>query len=686
MDHKVFVRVFRPFFLSACAAVSAWAQSQSTVPNNVAPWVGKAKITGPSNPNGRVVVSVYLNLRNEADLQALIHDLYTPGSAHYRKFLTPEEFRAAYSPSATDVSAVQAFLSKKGLKVVYTPANAMYVDASGTVSQIASAFSVSQNQYDYKGKNLRANAEAPSIPSSLAGVISFVGGLDESYALIRPYINTGDPSAAPGFGYATPGPCSTFWGDQQATLTPAAYQYGSVLPWVPCGYTPAQIRVAYGADRVAQTGSGVRVGITDAFASPTIVDDVNRFSVNHGLPLLNSSNFQQISVPGTTNFPENRFDPQGWYGEESLDIEWVHAIAPGAAIIFAGAQNSSQPLDHALIHLIDHHLADVITNSWGSIGDLLNFGHVQADERAFMQAAAEGISVLFSSGDDGDVAALTGIAQGSWPATSPYVTAVGGTSLAILNASGSKREWGWGTYRTVVSNAAISGDGTMVTGTGFAAWPPPFLYGSSGGISFHFLQPAYQQGIVPNALATATVDSNGNVISFPAPHRVAPDVAMDGDPNTGALYGQSYNISGDPLIDAGCTVLSKTLEYCERRIGGTSLSSPMFAGVLALANQARLDAGKAVIGFANPQLYSLSGAALVDVLPPSSPLALLRNIEGTAGLTTTFRTINSVPPGTQGKVIEGADTSLLTQRGWDDVTGLGTPYVPSLVTAIQSLP
>jgi subtilase family serine protease len=96
-----------------------------------------------------------------------------------------------------------------------------------------------------------------------------------------------------------------------------------------CGYTPAQIRAAYGLSGTSMTGKGVRVGITDAFASITIVDDVNRFSANYGLPLLNASNFKQIVVPGTFNFPENQFDPAGWYGEESLDIEWVHAIAPG---------------------------------------------------------------------------------------------------------------------------------------------------------------------------------------------------------------------------------------------------------------------------------------------------------------------------------------------------------------------
>jgi subtilase family serine protease len=670
-------------------AALAPAASAAQIANNVAPWLSEATLTGHSNPNGRVVVNMYLQLRNESALQSLVGNLYTPGNPQYRQFLTPDQFRAGYSPAAADLNAVKNFLSQKGLKVEYAPANGLYVDASGTVSQIESAFAVTENQYDYLGMNLRANAQAPTIPASLASVVTYVGGLDESYALVQPHIRKDAPNSSPGFGYSTPPPCSTFWADHSATASPAAYQYGSTLPWTPCGYVPSQIRAAYGIDRVAQTGKGVRVGITDAFASPTIVSDVNLFATNHGLPLLNSTNFQQIVVPGTLNYPENRFDPRGWYGEESLDIEWVHSLAPDATIIYAGAQNSTQPLDHALIHLIDNHLADIITNSWGAIGDLQNYGHVQADERAFLQAAAEGITVLFSSGDDGDVAALTGLAQGSWPATSSLVTAVGGTSLELKDASGAKDEYGWGSYTSSLTGGTVSPDGKQVTGTAWTAWPPAFLYGSGGGLSLNFLQPDYQQGVVPSALATSTVDVNGNVIPVSPARRVVPDISMNADPNTGSLYGQSYNISGDPLIDAGCTPLSKTLEYCERRVGGTSLSSPSFAGVLALANQARFDLGKAPLGFVNPALYSIATAphsiAIVDVRPPTSPQALLRNFQLGTGIETRVRTVNSVPPDTTGTVVEGADTSLRTTAGWDNVTGLGTPNVPALIPVLRDL-
>jgi hypothetical protein len=206
----------------------------------------------------------------------------------------------------------------------------------------------------------------------------------------------------------------------------------------------------------------------------------------------------------------------------------------------------------------------------------------------------------------------------------------------------------------------------------------------------HFAQPDYQAGVVPNDLATKTTTLSGQTITFSLPHRVTPDISLVGDPNTGALYGETYAVSGDPYIDDGCTPLPGQQEYCLRRIGGTSLSSPLFAGVLALVNEARGDR----IGFANPALYGISPSApgshgaIEDVLAPSGPTAVIRNQEdyepdGTPVLHTTLRTINSKPTGETGPVIEGADTSLRTAPLWDDVTGLGTPYVPALVSALK---
>jgi subtilase family serine protease len=677
---------------TVCVGSAGASASTFRLPGNVAPWTQTA--TATARPaRGPVGVSVYLRLRNERNLQRYVGRINDPAGQQHSSFLTPARFRELYAPSSADVRLVRQFLAASGLRVGYVPANRSYVTAVGTVARVEHAFAIQERLFRYGGMTLRGTTDSPRLPLELRPLVRYVGGLDETNRLVRaslggPNVPPGEgPWAPPGIGYATPGPCSTFWADHAATVSPAANQYGSTLPWTPCGHTPQQIRAAYGVDQTNLTGAGVTVGITDAFASPTIAADVNRFSSNHGLPPLTASNFQQIVVPGTQNFPENRFDPQGWFGEETLDVEWVHAMAPGAKIVFAGGQNSTVPLDHALIDMIDQHRADVITNSWGIYGEPNAPGQIKADEQAFEQAAAEGITVLFSSGDDGDVANVTGLAQGSWPATSPFVTAVGGTSLALHTASGAKDEWGWGTYSSTLGGSVMSAGGTSVTGTGWSPWPPGFLYGSGGGISLHFAQPGYQQGVVPAAIATSTVTASGSSVTFSSAHRVTPDISLVGDPNTGVLVGETYQISGDALIDAGCTNLGGGLEYCERRLGGTSVSSPLLAGIVALVDQARAQAGKHPIGFLNPAIYSLgSGStAIRDVLPPASATGVLRNT-GATGTSTTLRTINSVPVGTAGTVVEGADTTLRTTAGWDNVTGLGTPWGPAFVSALAAAP
>jgi len=664
------------------AAPSVSAATTSTVPGNVPSYAAAAVRQGAANGSGRLTVSVYLAGSNPSGLAKLVRDLYDKRSPSYHKFLTSAQFRTAYAPAAADVSAVKSFLGAKGLKVTYAPSNGAYVDATGSVAQAAAAFGVTQSLYRYQGRLLRANAEAPTIPSSLAGKVLFVGGLDDSELLLTPS-NTGreGKQAPPGQGYSTPGPCSANAGDVTGTVTPAANQYDSSIPWLPCGYTPQQVRLAYGlpADwhKSPLTGAGVRVGITDAFASPTIQQDLDRYSTNYGLP---QTTIEQHVTPGVYNFPENRFDPQGWYGEESLDVDAVHSIAPEATLVFAGGNNSNAPLDHVLIDMIDNHRADIITNSWGIYGDPAQFGHVNADELAFEQAAATGITVLFSSGDNGDVAAITGLAQGSWPSTSPYVTSVGGTSL-LLKADGSKQEFGWGTYKSNLVGATTNDEYTTVTGSAWSPWPPTYQYGSGGGISRLFAEPDYQSGVVPTPLAKQAVTASGSTYTYSTPHRVTPDVSMLADPNTGMLYGETYAISGDPLVDSGCTPLAGQLEYCERRIGGTSLASPLFAGVLALADQARATKDLGTVGFVNPALYA-AASGLVDVKAPEAPTAVLRNVEADpTTLLTTLRTINSVPSSAFG-VIEGADTSLRTTNGYDNVTGLGTPILPDLVAAL----
>jgi subtilase family serine protease len=691
---------FRRQFLAAVLVLAGSglgsAQIARPLPGNVSPWVARAQRLGAADDNQQVTIAAYLSFRNQAALESLIINQSTLGNAKYGQFLSPEEFRAQFAPDPAEVKLVQDTLVGLGFTIEHTPASGLFVEANGTVAQVRNAFQVTQDLYSYNGKTLRANAEAPTLPAPIANLVTFIAGLDDSRFLVKPLHVSGGPDAPPGgpFGME-PAVCSTYWSDHSASVLLPPSPYPVDMPWMMCGYTPQQLQQAYGVDKVTQTGRGVRVAVTGVYASPTIVADVNRFSANHGLPPLTSLNFAQNIPPGIYKVPANDpCGPQSWYQEETLDIEAVHEMAPGAFILYVGVSCADSTVgipEIGLYGIIDNRLADIISNSWATADPegLTPPGLFQADDAEFMQAVAEGISVLFGSGDFGDVSPFYGIASGAWPADSSWVTAVGGTTVALRNASGEKSEWGWGEWSTNLNNPVILDHFTKVTDSGLAS-PFSFDIGSGGGISFVEPQPFYQVGVVPGMLSNQTYLNNGTPVPLASPRRVTPDISMDANPLTGVLIGETDAITGDPSYDHGCVKLSRHTQYCERNQGGTSLATPLFAGVLALVNEERFNNSLSPIGFANPALYSLtvgaagSTAPIIDILPPPSPIAVLRRYFDYPILF--VNSMNSAPNPSGAGAIEGADADywLLTTEGYDAVTGLGTPNVPSLIKALGS--
>lgn len=691
--------------LGASLAFAGQSRAQALVEAREVPtWATPAAKVGSANDSQRVSIAVFLGFRNESALRELIADVSTPSSAHYGRYLTPAQFHAQFSPAAADVQRVQRALTKLGFRVDYTPASGLFVEVSGTVAQVKSAFGVTQDLYAYRGKTLRANAETPRVPAEIADIVKVVAGLDESAVLRTSHhisldepagaaklaaaaAASASPNAPPPVQTGIPSPvCSTFFNDHTGTLSTPVAPYPATLPWLICGYTPQQLRAAYGSTFVRESGAGVTVGIVDIYGSPTIVADANRYSKNHGLPqLITGKNFFQILPANIYNVPaSDPCGPQGWYEEESLDVESVHSMAPGADIVFAG-DVCTDPANAPLYSLIDEHTVDIVTNSYGYNGENVPGWFITVETFYFEQAASEGISVLFSTGDSGDLAAINGIASGSWDATSPWVTAVGGTSLALLSWTGEKLEWGWGTYRVVLNGATVPANGKEITDSG-PALPFTFYAGSGGGPSLIELAPPYQAD-VPPSLSMYTTLENGKRVPLHAAYRVDPDISMVGDPYTGFLYGETFTKLNPPDLDHNCVNVSTTTEYCEGSLGGTSLSSPLFAGVLALVNQARFKIGKGAVGFVNPALYAIAaaggggpGSAIVDVKPPKSPTAVLRGYTTNSHLLRVV-TMNSTLDA-KGNIIEGADTSYRTTPGYDDVTGLGTPWVPSLIEAL----
>jgi subtilase family serine protease len=695
--------------LGTALVAASPSQAQLLERKDYPAWADATTRVASAPDTQKVSIALYLGFRNESALKDLIADVSTPGSARFGQYLTADQFRAQFAPDAKSVQLVQSELAKLGFHIDYTPKSGLFVQASGTVAQVKAAFGVSQDLYSYKGKTLRSNAQAPRLPASISGIVATVAGLDDM-AMLRQTHHIGldrpaavsaaaveamakSPNAPPTPYTSIPSPfCSQYFGERTATLQTGVPPYATTLPWLNCGYTPQQMRLGYGANDVKEDGKGVTVAIVDIYGSPTIVEDANIYSLHHSLPLLTSKNFRQILPAGILTVPaSDPCGPQGWYVEESLDVDSVHSMAPGADIVFAG-DTCTDPANAPLYSLIDEHTADIITNSYGyDINDNeLPSWFIITETFYFEQAAAEGVSVMFSSGDDGDLIAAAGqpLASGSWDATSAYVTAVGGTSLALLNSKGDKHEWGWGTYRVFLNNATVEPNGKSILDSG-PALPFAFYAGAGGGPSLIQLAPSYQSG-VPYSLAGYTTNAAGAKVALGAAYRVTPDIAMDADPYTGFLFGMTYTMSNPPTADAGCIKLSKTTEYCEVPEGGTSLSSPTFAGVVARVDQARFQKHKSAIGFLNPAMYSIasvetsgSTAPIVDVQAPRSPTAVLRGYVSNLHelrVVTMNSTLNS-----SGGIVEGADTSYLTTPGYDEVTGLGTPWIPAFIEALSAL-
>lgn len=619
------------FGLSGAAAASVGGHSSGTVLTGVRPsWATSARGIGAASASNRVSLRVWLSLRDPAAVAQLVKSVTNPKSPLYGHYLTPAQFNARYAPTAAQASAVASWLRSTGLQVTSMPSTHRYVAASGSVSQVQRAFGVSLDNYTVGAHTWRAPANNPTVPSSLSSTVLTITGLDTGNHSMHP-ASLRPPAPPPAFVNSPP--FSTSYGQLPATFeadgtTPLPQFNGQTLPYVVQGQTPPLLRSAYGAAGTLLDGTGTTVAITDAYFSGTIVSDANQYVDNHdpGSPhLAQGTNYFQ-SLPSSFR-QAGLCDASGWEGEETLDVEAVHAIAPKATIKYFGA-SSCQDADllDALARVVNDPSVDVVTNSWSGLESQETPGITAAYETIFQQGIVEGMTFSFSSGDNGDELAATGTKQVDYPSSDPFVTSAGGTSIGIDSGGNFVGQTGWGTRRATLNTTS----GTWNT--------PAFQYGSGGGCSVLFSEPAYQTGI------SATGMCGG--------HRGVPDISMDGDPNTGFLVGETQ------------TFPQHVIKYGEYRIGGTSLSSPLFAGMLALADQA---AGTS-IAEANVLLYSLS-SSITDVQAEGQPGSLpdqgnvradyANGVDASGGTVYSVRTFDQ-------------DSSLSTGTGWDEVTGLGT--------------
>jgi subtilase family serine protease len=604
--------------------------------------------------SGTVAARVYLAGQDPAGLAAFATAVSTPGNALYGHYLTPTQVMAQYGPTQSQLTAVTSWLTQAGLTITGTEDEiGGYVAVKGSVQAATRAFGVTFGTF--RGPDRRAD-RAPeataTAPASVASDVLTVTGLDTATHNMTP----ADTLPPPGPNYWVASPCSAYYGQKIAVSQPSAY--GINQPWNVCGYTPRQVRGAYHVSQSGMTGRGVTVAIVDAYASPTMPGDANQYAQVTGDKPFGPGQYTQYLAATFSDTAANECDAPGWYGEQTLDIEAVHGMAPDANVVYVGAAScTDSDLGDALALIVNKHLASIVSDSWGGPAD--DASEIPVYQGIFQAGAAEGIGFFFSSGDSGYESPAedpaSDMTQTDYPASDPWVTSVGGTSLAIGRSSNYEFETAWG---TLLDPLAANRKSWQFTPPG--EYPQYYDGSSGGGVSYIFSQPAYQRGVVPDSLATALPDGS----TSPTPMRVEPDVSAVADPGTGLLVGQTT------LQPNG-----KTYAFSLSRVGGTSASVQTFAGIEADAQQA---AGS-VLGFANPVIYERYGtSAFHDVTNhPLGPgyLAEVRNnytdpSTEKGPLITDLRTL-----GIDG---EGA-AALPAVQGYDDATGVGSPdyYIQS---------
>jgi len=499
---------------------------------------GSATAHGQQDPTAPLTLNIGLAAHDSAALDALIAAASDPASPSYGHYLTPAQYIARFAPTDAEVSAVRAWANAAGLQVGAVSPDHLLVTMRATTGAVEQALGVRINAYSLRGRVFRANDRDPSVPANLD--IRAISGLS---TLNRFHVMQ---SRAP----AT----------RAQTRTGA--RTGDVRQG---GFQPDDFRAAYNAGPVGD-GSGQTIGLT-LWGAPLPQSDLDTFATNTGTPRLVGG---QAGNDGVDWIQVN----SGSYGtndlpETALDVEYAHGIAPHSHLkywlsdctdnsVTGHCDPSNTGLELAVSAAAHAHDTDptlhAVSNSWGgnepaTADDVAFASNIDA---SLQYAASQGVTFYFASGDSGEYGDGATVSP-SYPADSPYVVAVGGTSLTTGAGYAYSGETAWNCTSLTQCTAPLP------TGTG----------GSGGGCSTVFARPVWQTGV-----GAATCSG-----------RAEPDVAADADTNTGAyvyVQGNAYEV------------------------GGTSLAAPLWAGMMTDVNRALITAGRPPTGFVAPRLYALA--------------------------------------------------------------------------------
>lgn len=559
----------------------------------------------------------------EAKLQALIAAQQNPASGQYHQWLTPEQFAAQFGVSDSDIAKVKAWLAQEGFTVDSVNRSKNAIRFSGTVEQAEQAFSTEIHNYNIPSPTGVEKHFAPStnlsIPAALSGVVQGVGNLDNFRPKARA-IRSRNPRLKPSF---------------------TSSETGDVF------FSPGDIKTVYDVQPLyngGYTGSGQ--AITVIGQSEIALSDIEAFQSASGLTVKDP---ELVLVPGSGTPAVSAGDE----AESDIDLEWSGAIATGATItlVYVGNSPNYDAFD-SLEYAIDNQLGTIISSSYGICEAELGSAAQSALESAFEQATSQGQTIMSAAGDDGSTDCFTGESSPAlseqeelavdYPASSPYVTGMGGTEIST--ASSTYLTPGDGYWATASSSDVISSALKYIPEM---AWNEDVancgqtdcLSSGGGGTSTLFAKPSWQNGVTG--------------LSSSITMREVPDIALNAATGLpGYLLCTSDTSFWNTSQEASCNSGFRDSATGDLTVGGgTSFAAPIFSGMLALINQAKgYTTGQGLI---NSTLYTLAAnsttyaSAFHDITSGNNDcLAGSGFCSGTAGFS--------------------------AGTGYDQVTGLGT--------------
>jgi subtilase family serine protease len=560
-------------FVSACTLgatllITSPAMAAGPVRLGSAPAVPDgARIVSAVPATTQLHVTVTLQSQDPAGLAAFATEVSTPGSPLYRDYITPAEFAQRFGATPQAVQAVDSSLESHGLVPGAVSANSLSIPVTAPAGSLSAAFATSFSRVALAdGSSAIVNSQAPSLDSTIAPDVQGVLGLStvsqEKPLLVQAHDATAlAPAERAHIATGGPQPC--------APAADTGQQDG--------GFTADQIAAAYGLSGLYQSG-GTNSTPDEGAGQTVAILELESYDPNDiaAFERCYTVNGQPVN-PLIANIPVDGGDAPGpGQGEAALDIENVISLAPEARIaVYTGPNTGSGPYD-TMAAIVSQHLAQVVTTSWGQCEQLEGQQSASSENTLFEEAAVQGMTVVSASGDDGseDCYPTPPTLQVDDPASQPFVTGVGGTSLTTNATTGAR------------ASETVWNDGIEVGASG-------------GGVSSFWPMPSYQSG-APGFLHVINGNSSGsNCGTTSGDCREVPDVSADGDPGTGYViyWNGSGTATGLPPPTQGWQV-----------VGGTSAAAPAWAALIALAN-ASGRCGGIPIGFANPALYDAAASA-----------------------------------------------------------------------------